>query len=115
MANVYHMTTKKMLMGITREVPAAVSLTRNARGKEAVGCVRAASIAEDGQRQQTIARLLGCAMQRIQDEVTRKETDADWEFNSLALIEHVLVTEEHGRYKTLLQNIARCEQLRWVA
>ena len=32
MANVYHMTTKKMLMGITREVPAAVSLTRNARG-----------------------------------------------------------------------------------
>lgn len=115
MANVYHMTTKKMLMGITREVPAAVSLTRNARGKEAVGCVRASSIAEDGQRQQTIARILGCAMQRIQDEVTRKETEAGWEFNSLALIEQVLGTEEQGRYKTLLQNIARCEHLRWVA
>lgn len=114
-ANARHMLTKMMLMGIIREVPASVSTCKMPDGKVKVKEVKPARTETDSDRQDDICQVLTRLMQRIQEEVGKVEDKEQRGFDSFSIIQQVLSAEENRKYKPLLQNIARCEHLRWVA
>ncbi len=114
-ANARHMLTKMMLMGIIHEVPASVSTYKEPNGKVKVKEVKPACTETDSGRQDDISQVLTRLMQRIQEEVGKVEDKEQRGFDSFSIIQQVLSAEENRKYKPLLQNIARCEHLRWVA
>ena len=113
-ANVRHYKTKEMLMGITLVEPAKVT-TKKEGNKDVVDEVTKAKLFKDTRKQEAICRVLTRMMHHIEEEVGRQERKEITDFDSYALICQELTEEEGGKYQVLLQNIAKCEHLRWVA
>lgn len=114
-ANARHMQTKMMLMGIIHEIAASVSTCKDSDGKVKVKKVTPAHTQPDIIRLVGIVKVLKRVMQRIQEEVEKTKKGEQEGFRSFDIIQQVLSAEENRKYQALLQNIARCEHLRWVA
>lgn len=114
-ANARHMLTKMMLMGIIHEVPATVIPLKEHDGKVKAEGVTAARTESNIFRLLHIAMVLKRVMLRIQEEVEKTKKGEQEGFCSFDIIQQVLSAEENRKYQALLQNIARCEHLRWVA